>query len=253
MTGSPGKSASRQFGYPLRYTRSPLSPVLIATQRDGPDPAIRRTRSRSGTNRIVSSHDRIPDSLRRSDDPAGAALPGTYRPRLPIDSSSSKARAATTAVQTAALASSMLWQRHLQRAGVNVHIFDDTPEPHTPDSIFPNNWVSFHADGTVVLYPMLAPESPAGAPARSARSAARAIRLSHRAHRRSHASRSGGQVSRRHRQPGARSQQSHRLRVPLAAHRSGCARRFRAAARLRHRRVRSLRCAAARRSITRTC
>ena len=29
-------------------------------------------------------------------------------------------------------------------------------EPHTPDSIFPNNWVSFHADGTVVLYPMLA-------------------------------------------------------------------------------------------------
>ncbi len=44
----------------------------------------------------------------------------------------------------------------LQRAGVNVHVFDDTPEPHTPDSIFPNNWVSFHADGTVVLYPMLA-------------------------------------------------------------------------------------------------
>lgn len=44
----------------------------------------------------------------------------------------------------------------LQRAGVNVHIFDDTPDPHTPDSIFPNNWVSFHADGSVVLYPMLA-------------------------------------------------------------------------------------------------
>ena len=31
---------------------------------------------------------------------------------------------------------------------------DDTAEPHTPDSIFPNNWVSFHADGRVVLYPM---------------------------------------------------------------------------------------------------
>lgn len=44
----------------------------------------------------------------------------------------------------------------LKQAGVNVHVFDDTPEPHTPDSIFPNNWVSFHADGTVVLYPMLA-------------------------------------------------------------------------------------------------
>jgi hypothetical protein len=44
----------------------------------------------------------------------------------------------------------------LRTAGVRVHAFDDTPQPHTPDSIFPNNWVSFHADGTVVLYPMLA-------------------------------------------------------------------------------------------------
>jgi hypothetical protein len=34
---------------------------------------------------------------------------------------------------------------------------DDTLEPHTPDAIFPNNWVSFHADGSVVLYPMEAP------------------------------------------------------------------------------------------------
>lgn len=40
--------------------------------------------------------------------------------------------------------------------GIRVICFDDTPEPHTPDAIFPNNWVSFHADGTVVLYPMLA-------------------------------------------------------------------------------------------------
>jgi len=45
----------------------------------------------------------------------------------------------------------------LRGAGVIVHVIDDTPEPHTPDSLFPNNWVSFHADGSVVLYPMLAP------------------------------------------------------------------------------------------------
>jgi hypothetical protein len=45
----------------------------------------------------------------------------------------------------------------LEAAGVRVHVVDDTPEPHTPDSLFPNNWVSMHADGTVVLYPMLAP------------------------------------------------------------------------------------------------
>ena len=44
----------------------------------------------------------------------------------------------------------------LRDAGVTVHAFDDRPEPACPDAVFPNNWVSLHADGTVVLYPMLA-------------------------------------------------------------------------------------------------
>jgi len=42
----------------------------------------------------------------------------------------------------------------LQSEGVRVCVLDDTPQPRKPDAIFPNNWVSFHADGTVVLYPM---------------------------------------------------------------------------------------------------
>ncbi len=42
----------------------------------------------------------------------------------------------------------------LRDVGVDVYVYDDTPEPHTPDSVFPNNWVSLHADGRVVLYPM---------------------------------------------------------------------------------------------------
>jgi hypothetical protein len=42
----------------------------------------------------------------------------------------------------------------LAAGGIQVVQVDDTEEPHTPDAIFPNNWVSFHADGTVVLYPM---------------------------------------------------------------------------------------------------
>jgi hypothetical protein len=45
----------------------------------------------------------------------------------------------------------------LSNAGVNVHVFDDTVSPLKPDALFPNNWFSTHADGTVVLYPMLAP------------------------------------------------------------------------------------------------
>lgn len=44
----------------------------------------------------------------------------------------------------------------LQQHKINVTIIQDTPAPHTPDSIFPNNWISFHEDGTVVLYPMFA-------------------------------------------------------------------------------------------------
>ena len=44
----------------------------------------------------------------------------------------------------------------LRDNGVEVIVIDDTMEPHTPDSIFPNNWVSFHADGNIFLYPMQA-------------------------------------------------------------------------------------------------
>lgn len=44
----------------------------------------------------------------------------------------------------------------LRSNGVDVTVVDDTPDPHTPDSIFPNNWISFHKDGTILLYPMFA-------------------------------------------------------------------------------------------------
>ena len=44
----------------------------------------------------------------------------------------------------------------LRLAGVKVVEVQDTDSPHTPDSIFPNNWISMHEDGTVVLYPMKA-------------------------------------------------------------------------------------------------
>ncbi len=44
----------------------------------------------------------------------------------------------------------------LKNKGVNVIVIEDTKEPDTPDSIFPNNWISFHANGTVGVYPMFA-------------------------------------------------------------------------------------------------
>ncbi|MCM2310962.1 MAG: arginine deiminase-related protein [Steroidobacteraceae bacterium] len=44
----------------------------------------------------------------------------------------------------------------LTQSGVTVHAVADRDDPSCPDAVFPNNWVSMHADGTVVLYPMLA-------------------------------------------------------------------------------------------------
>lgn len=44
----------------------------------------------------------------------------------------------------------------LQAAGIQVVVVDDTKEFDTPDSIFPNNWISFHKNGTIALYPMFA-------------------------------------------------------------------------------------------------
>ncbi|GLI58328.1 hypothetical protein PM10SUCC1_38420 [Propionigenium maris DSM 9537] len=44
----------------------------------------------------------------------------------------------------------------LKEKGIRVIVVEDTPEPATPDSIFPNNWISFHREGIVALYSMFA-------------------------------------------------------------------------------------------------
>ena len=44
----------------------------------------------------------------------------------------------------------------LRAVGVQVIVVDDTADTDTPDSVFPNNWISFHENGDVVLYPMFA-------------------------------------------------------------------------------------------------
>jgi hypothetical protein len=45
----------------------------------------------------------------------------------------------------------------LTSANVDLTIVDDTAYPAKPDAVFPNNWISTHRDGTVVIYPMFAP------------------------------------------------------------------------------------------------
>lgn len=44
----------------------------------------------------------------------------------------------------------------LRDGGIEVIVFEDRLEPRTPDSIFPNNWISFHSNGRIMTYPMQA-------------------------------------------------------------------------------------------------
>jgi hypothetical protein len=67
-----------------------------------------------------------------------------------------KADAPATTIQAKALQEFNQMVERLRNKGINVITVKDTEEPRTPDSIFPNNWVSFHDDGTVVIYPMFA-------------------------------------------------------------------------------------------------
>jgi hypothetical protein len=63
---------------------------------------------------------------------------------------------ATANPQTQALKEFDRFVKLLRDNDVDVTVIDDTPEPFTPDSIFPNNWISFHDQGLICLYPMYA-------------------------------------------------------------------------------------------------
>ena len=65
-----------------------------------------------------------------------------------------KALTKGTAIQKAIVEFDTLVEK-LRAKGVNVIVVEDTPDPIKPDAVFPNNWVTFHEDGTVITYPML--------------------------------------------------------------------------------------------------
>ncbi len=62
----------------------------------------------------------------------------------------------TETIQFRALQEFDAFVEKLRNEGVDVIVVNDTKEPNTPDSIFPNNWMSFHENGNVGLYPMFA-------------------------------------------------------------------------------------------------
>ena len=63
----------------------------------------------------------------------------------------------TEAVQARAFAEFDAAVATLRAKGVHVLVFEDTPAPPKPDAVFPNNWLTLHPDGRVLLYPMCAP------------------------------------------------------------------------------------------------
>jgi hypothetical protein len=79
-----------------------------------------------------------------------------YNAETAVNNAFQVAGANQEAVQQEAIEEFDQFVQKLRTAGVNVTVVQDTPNPHTPDSIFPNNWISFHADGRIVLYPMYA-------------------------------------------------------------------------------------------------
>ncbi|MDR0660475.1 MAG: amidinotransferase [Prevotellaceae bacterium] len=78
-----------------------------------------------------------------------------YNPETAVNNAFQKQEASMN-IQELAVNEFDEYVKFLRSKGMDVTVVDDTPEPHTPDSIFPNNWISFHEGGTICLYPMFA-------------------------------------------------------------------------------------------------
>ncbi|MFL6602469.1 MAG: citrulline utilization hydrolase CtlX [Steroidobacteraceae bacterium] len=79
-----------------------------------------------------------------------------YNPETALTNKMQQPSQAGTSGQMQALQEFEQFAQALRSEAIAVCAVDDTPTPAKPDAIFPNNWVSFHEDGTVVLYPMQA-------------------------------------------------------------------------------------------------
>lgn len=111
---------------------------------------------------MVQGDPAVPDT-RRSRQCASAVLmvrPAAFGPN-PQTAASNRFQCAPDeprqSILTRALEEFDRLERALGAAGVETIVCTDRAEPRCPDAVFPNNWVTLHADGTVVLYPMLAP------------------------------------------------------------------------------------------------
>ena len=80
-----------------------------------------------------------------------------FNPEVPDNAFAARSTLAPTEISRRAVAAFDAMVDALRAHGVRVVVVQDTPEPETPDAVFPNNWISLHPDGRVVLWPMFAP------------------------------------------------------------------------------------------------
>lgn len=80
-----------------------------------------------------------------------------YNPETATSNAFQKKAADSATVQRNALQEFNSAVSILTMKGIAINVVDDTPEPITTDAIFPNNWITTHEDGKVILYPMMAP------------------------------------------------------------------------------------------------
>lgn len=103
------------------------------------------------------------DSIRRAAPQAARAVvmvrPAAFGPNAQTAASNrfQSRRAADATLAAAAQREFDALAAALEQCGIDVYRFEGQRDRALPDEVFPNNWISFHEDGTVVEYPMLAP------------------------------------------------------------------------------------------------
>ncbi|MEP2667380.1 MAG: arginine deiminase-related protein [Cyclobacteriaceae bacterium] len=80
-----------------------------------------------------------------------------YNPETAASNAFQKKSTDGEMVQSAALQQFDAAVDKIRAKGIAVTVVEDTPEPKTTDAIFPNNWITTHEDGKIILYPMMAP------------------------------------------------------------------------------------------------
>src|ERR1700739_1236239 len=93
---------------------------------------------------VNNAFQKAPDAIHAAAGDAGSTIAEDLAPGSADAQQASGPGAGDADAQRMALEEFNRFVTLLRDHGVDVTVIDDTPDPYTPDSIFPNNWISFH-------------------------------------------------------------------------------------------------------------